>query len=219
MKPLIVFSGIDSAGKSTQIDLLRKHYLTNIIRHKVIWSRGGYTTGFETIKNIMRFFFRKKLPDPGRNKNRQEMFDKKSVSKIWYLFAMLDLIRLYAITFRIYRFFGVTIIADRYLWDTYVDYKMSLKNINLEKSILWKLAVFLSPKTDKSILLFVSPEVSFQRSIDKSEPHFDSLEVRKSRIEIYTKLASNHKWNLTLNTEISDVNMTFSSIKECIYGI
>ena len=219
MKPLIVFSGIDSAGKSTQIDLLRKHYLTNKIRHKVIRSRGGYTSGFETIKNILRFFFRKKLPDPGRNKNRQEMFDKKSVSKIWYMFAMLDLIRLYSITFRFYRFFGFTIIADRYLWDTYVDFKMSLKNINLEKSILWKLAVLVSPKTDKSILLFVSPEVSFQRSIDKKEPQFDSLYVRKLRIEIYQDLANNKKWQLILNTEYVDANTTFKRIEGHLYGI
>ena len=83
------------------------------------------------------------------------MFEKKSVSKIWYILGMLDLIRLYAITFRIYRFLGVTIIADRYIWDTYVDFKMSLRNINLEKSILWKIAVKLSPTPKKTILFLL----------------------------------------------------------------
>ncbi|BCR36096.1 dTMP kinase [Mariniplasma anaerobium] len=219
MKKLIVFSGIDSAGKSTQIDLLKNELAKKKIRYKVIWSRGGYTAWFEFMKNFLRIILSKKLPKPGRNEDRKQMFEKKSVSKIWYILGMLDLIRLYAITFRLYRVFGITIIADRYLWDTYVDFKMSLKNINLEKSLLWKLAILLSPKADKSIILYVSPEVSYKRSIDKNEPHFDSLEIRENRMFIYKNLMIHKKWKIEIDTEKQDINFTFMQIKDFIYGI
>jgi thymidylate kinase len=219
MKQIIVFSGIDSAGKSTQIDILKKEFISKKTRYKIIWSRGGYTSLFEFMKKLVRLFFGKKLPKPGRNTERQEMFNKKSVSKLWYVLAMLDLIRLYAFTFRLYRFLGITIIADRYLWDTYVDFNISLGNINLSKSILWKIAVLLSPKPRKSILLYVSPEVSFQRSVDKNEPHFDELSVRENRIRYYESLIIEGKWKLVIDTEKESVKNTSQKIKEYIYGI
>ena len=219
MKPIIVFSGIDSAGKSTQIRLLKTEFMENHLRHKVIWSRGGYTSGFETVKKIMRFIFRKKLPNPGRNIGRQVLFDKKPVTKIWYVLAMLDLIRLYAITFRIYRLFGFTIVADRYLWDTYVDFKMSLKNVDIDKSILWKIAVFLSPTPKKAILLYVSPEVSFQRSKEKKEPYFDTLEIRTRRVETYLSLIEKKKWTLVIDTETKDIQSTYKEIEGHIHGL
>lgn len=219
MKKLIVFSGIDSAGKSTQIELLKKHLYEKNIRFKVIWSRGGYTSIFEFLKNAIRMVFGKKLPDPGRNASRQNMFEKKSVSKIWYILGMLDLIRLYFFSFRLYRLFGYTIIADRYLWDTYVDFKISLKNIDIEKSFLWKLAVKLSPKPYKSILLYISPETSFQRSILKDEPHFDSLEIRSKRIGIYDTLISLQKWGYVVNTEKVGEIQTQGLLRDYIDGI
>lgn len=219
MKPLISFSGIDSAGKSTQISLLSSYFDKQNKKYKIIWSRGGYTSFFEFIKKLMRFLLKKKLPSPGRNIERQGMFDKKIISKIWYFIAILDLIRLYAITYRFYRLFGYTIIADRYLWDTYIDFKISLKNINIDKSVLWKLAVFFSPKPKKSILLYISSSISFQRSIEKNEPYFDTLDIRVARIELYSYLIKKNKWDLIINTETNDKIKTFTEIKDKLYGI
>ena len=52
---LIEFSGLDCAGKSTQIDLLKKDLENGGLVVKVVWSRGGYTPGIMWLKNLVRW--------------------------------------------------------------------------------------------------------------------------------------------------------------------
>jgi len=57
---IIVFSGVDCAGKSTQIELLKKEFLSQGVTAQSLWSRGGYTPGFELFKKFLRIIFGKK---------------------------------------------------------------------------------------------------------------------------------------------------------------
>ena len=47
---IVAISGLDGAGKSTQIDLLSKSLSAKGVRVRFLWARGGYTPGFEFIK-------------------------------------------------------------------------------------------------------------------------------------------------------------------------
>ena len=58
---IIVFSGVDCAGKSTQIELLKKEFLGQGIESQSLWSRGGYTPGFELLKKLLRIVIGKKV--------------------------------------------------------------------------------------------------------------------------------------------------------------
>ena len=68
---LIVFSGTDGAGKSTQIRELKKYFSSKEKKLNVIWARGGYTPGFEFLKGLIRKLSPKSLPQPGNSTSRQ----------------------------------------------------------------------------------------------------------------------------------------------------
>ena len=196
---LISFSGIDSSGKSTYIKYLVNEFEQQRIKYKVIWSRGGYTSGFEILKNFLRLILGKRLPQSGVSEKRTKMLSSKKISNVWYTIAMIDLIRLYTIAFRIYKILGYTIICDRYIWDTYVDFTFGYKDM-LNKR-LWKILEKCYRKPDISFYFFISPEESLKRSIEKNEPFADSIERRIERVEIYTFLRMSQKWDICISTE------------------
>lgn len=213
---MITFSGIDSSGKSTYIDFLKSHFDEMDIKYKVVWSRGGYTNTFEIIKKIVRLIAKKKLPKSGHSKQRDEMFQKKSVSNLWYVIGMLDLIRLYAITFRLYRLLGYTLICDRYIWDTYVDFTLQFSEEKLNKSILWKILEKTSRKPNVSFFFYISADESLRRSIIKNEAYAESLDQRKKRIDIYQNLNRKGFWSNSISTEEKPIENTWSGIKGVI---
>lgn len=196
---IICFSGIDSCGKSTQIRLIENYFEGKNIRYKNIWSRGGYTNWFEFIKQWARKLSFGKLPPSGNNKKRTEMFENSKFQKIWLCIALLDLIRLYAVTFRFNCLLEYNIICDRYLWDTYIDFKLAFPDINLEKHILWKILCKLAVKPDISIIITISPEESWERSALKEEPFSETLEKREEREALYKRLIREDKWMWVIN--------------------
>lgn len=182
---IIVFSGADNAGKSTQIDLL----ISSISKsgHSVysIWSRGGYTPGFEFVKKTLRIILGKKAIPSGKDDNRDRLISNLLVSRLWLFLAMLDLLVLYAISIRIKSLFGRVVICDRYLGDTSIDFSLNFPNSNFEKMWMWKLLVAFSPKPDIGLLFNLPIEESIHRSRLKKEPFPDSKEVLVQRLKIY----------------------------------
>ena len=52
---LLTFSGLDGAGKSTQINLLVDWFEKRGNKVSCLWARGGYTPGFEILKRFALF--------------------------------------------------------------------------------------------------------------------------------------------------------------------
>jgi len=215
MSHIIVVSGIDSSGKSTQIKNIEKYFRSLGIRYKVVWSRGGYTSWFQWIKNTVRKVNPSSLPPPGLNYERELVFRNTMIQRLWLFTAILDLIRLYSITLRFYRLIGYNIICDRYLWDTFIDFKMNFPNIEFEKWLLWKLLVILAPKPKISILVTISPEESMRRSKLKNEPFSESMERREKRYTFYMELINEGKWQYIINGERT-IEEIWKDIREII---
>ncbi|MBA7554334.1 Thymidylate kinase [subsurface metagenome] len=185
---LIIFSGLDGAGKSTQIEFLIDYLRSRGRSLKFIWTRGGYTSLFNGFKNLLRKLLGKRVPPPGRNEKRERVMRSKRVQRLWLIIALLDLLRVYAFQIRFWLWFGKIVICDRYLIDTLIDFKINFRNQNVERWFLYKLLLWASPRTDISFLMLIPVEESLKRSSRKREPFPDSRRVLVKRLSMYQKL-------------------------------
>lgn len=190
---MIVFSGLDCSGKSTQIAILRNKVSSKKKKPYVFWSRGGYTPGIQMLKDLFRKVGGKKLPKPGKTKKREEAFSRPIVRKIWLFLALLDLIYFYAIFLRFKELFGYSVICDRYILDTSIDFKLNFPQENVENWLTWKFLNFVALVPKHTFVSLIPVEVSVLRSKDKFEPFPDSPEVLQKRLEYYTNALSKNK--------------------------
>lgn len=186
---IIAVSGIDGAGKTTQIDALLKYFKSKNIKAVRLWSRGGYTPLYCLLKSAIRYFLKKKLPPSGKTEKREKMLQSKRISGVWLTIAIVDLIVFYAFYMRIVNhLFRTTVIADRYLMDTLIDFRINFKNVRFYKWILWKVLVFVAPRPSHSFLLTISYKEAELRAELKKEPFADSDKIRKLRYRYYNRL-------------------------------
>lgn len=201
---MIAFSGLDGAGKSTQIALLIDFYKTKKIKTRMFWSRGGYTPGMERLKVLMRRFNNSTIPkERGQSAKRDKSFSNKYIRKTWVTLSIIDLLFYYTIYIRIIEFFGIVVICDRYLLDTLLDFKRNFPQENIQEWFLWRLLMKVSTTPKKHFILTISVKESQYRSISKNEPFPDSIETLKFRLDEYFKYANNYKFVVEINCENS----------------
>ena len=182
---MIAISGLDGAGKSTQIELLKDYFEGQGGKVKYFWSRGGYTPGMQAFKDFMRKFSSKKMPSQGPSKERDQSFSNPLVRKVWLSLAILDLVFFYGIYVRFKSFTGVKVICDRYIIDTSIDFRLNFPDENVDKWLIWKSMVFIAMRPKKHFVFTIPVEESLRRSKQKEEPFPDSEETLKTRLNDY----------------------------------
>lgn len=204
-------SGIDGAGKSTQlnrlIDLLKQQNITAVS----LWTRGGHTSGINLLKNLGRKLAGGKLPPSGNSPQREQMLGKRWIQKIWLTIAILDLIWIYGVRIRLWLQQGKTVVCDRYLWDTLIDFNIMFPGIEIEKWILWKMLVFIAPRPQQQFLLMIPLELSEKRCTQKYEPFPDTPDKRRRRYSLYLDAATRREWTVIDSTR--SVDSVFADIQ------
>jgi len=211
---LVTFSGIDSSGKSTQIENLQDYYRGHGISFALRWSRGGYTPGINLLKKAIRLSPKEIIPTPGDFEKNNEQVKRPIISKIWLNISILDLILYYGIWFRLLLLKYNVVIADRYIWDSLIDFKLKFSQYNIENMLLWKLLSKINKRPEKSIMLTLNADESLARSIKKKEPFMESLYIRQARINHYLLFIEQNKWGHVVDghQSIDDVFLTICDV-------
>lgn len=158
----VSFSGIDGAGKSTQIEALRERLLQSGLRVSMLafWDDVSMLTGVREFSGHTLFKGEKGVGSPDKPVNRRD----KNV-RSWYMTTVrfflyfLDALSLCAVVAKQRRSDADVIIFDRYLHD-------ELANLKLESGISRAYAHFLltiTPQPDIAYLLDADPEQARKR--------------------------------------------------------
>ena len=154
MSKIISFSGIDGAGKSTQVELLAKYLKSK--HKKVIVTQELF--GYFLLKPLIKLL-RDATKSPSKGPVKK---NKSGIIKVWFIFAFIDIWIGYI--FRVkpmlekYDF----ILADR----SYVDIWANLLYYGYLPDFAFKNLIKLLPKTDTAFMLVISAEKAKQRSDD-----------------------------------------------------
>lgn len=207
---MISFSGVDCCGKSTQIQKLCEDLEKHYVKYEVVWSRGGYTPGIEFVKKMIR---RGKTENKERRAEESAKVQSNSkMRKLLFVASLIDLWRFYTISLRL-KGIGKVIICDRYIWDTYIDFKMKYPEYDFENDFWWKLTLKTMVKPSPSFCLFIPAETSMYRSTLKDEPFPESVEVRQERIDWYIRELKNNRWQYEIDATKS-VEEVYAQISE-----
>jgi thymidylate kinase len=198
---LITFSGLDGAGKSTQIEWLKNDLQQRGYVTRTVWARGGYTPGIEGLKRLARRLLRRKLPPSGHSAQRSQTFGKSWVRWLWLSLAILDLIWVYSAQLRWWKWRGQAVICDRYVWDTLIDFRLNFPHEGVERWLLWRLLIRSAPKPDAAFVMLIPVEESLRRSDLKGEPFRDSADVLSRRLQQYQLLLPSNKWDMLNGNE------------------
>ena len=195
---MISFSGIDCSGKSTQIELLCNELKKQNKRYQVIWSRGGYTPGIQFLKDLISKD-RSGMTKEERIQYSEKVNSNSAKRKLLFTASLMDLWLYYSVVLRFKELMGITVICDRYIWDTYIDFKMKYPDYDFEKGFWWKLTLKTMLKPKPSFVFFIPAEESMRRSDLKDEPFPEPIEIRKERIERYMNELKNNRWDCVID--------------------
>ena len=204
MGGLIAISGIDCAGKSTQIERLADALSARGHRPAHLWYRPGYSPVLDGTRALVRRLRPGMLPSPGDRTAHARAFERPAVRRAWITMAVTDTVAQYGVRLRALRLAGRTVICDRYIDDAMLDLQLRFPEAAGEGSLLERAVRLACPAADHSFLLWLPRQEMLRRMAMKNEPFPDPPERRDERFRAYEVLASSGRFEVVDATRSID---------------
>lgn len=195
---LITVSGIDCAGKSTQIALLAEALRAHgHQRVRVFWYRPGYSDELDALRALVRRVRPGALPRAeSAPEARARLFDKGSVRHTWLAMALVDTLAQYGAKLRAFLARGETVICDRYVHDGLLDLKLKFPELGDLHDVFARTLPKMCPTPDTALLLMLPKHVMLERMAQKREPFPDSEAIRDARYAAYEELGRSGRFHV-----------------------
>jgi len=197
---LVSFSGVDGAGKSTQIENLLSHLRDAGLRVRLLafWDDVAVLKGLRETSSHALFNSEKGIGAPGKPVNRRD----KNV-RTWYMTPVrfflyfLDAVWLRTVLSRALNADADVVVFDRYIYD-------ELANLNLQSGFtraFVRVLLWLSPKPEVAYLLDADPVAARER---KPEYPLDFIQLSRAS---YLKLSRMANMNVMPAGSVEEVKM------------
>jgi thymidylate kinase len=137
--------------------------------------------------------------------------------KLLFVASLIDLWLFYSVVLRLKELTGKVVICDRYIWDTYIDFKLKYPEYKFENGFWWNLTLKTMLKPKQSFCLFIPAEESMRRSELKEEPFPEEIVIRKERIKRYLEELENNRWDYVIDAT-KPIREVYQQIVEYIEG-
>jgi thymidylate kinase len=189
MSIFITFSGVDCAGKTTQLDRLVSRLESRGVSVSRVWHRPGYSAWLNRLRALIRRFRPSALPTAEQAEERERIFQSARVQGAWVSMAIVDLLFQYALRVRLQRGVRGVALSDRYLADAMLDLRLRFPQLASYLVLPEVLLRAACPRPDAAILLVLPWEEVRRRAELKAEPFPDPEPVRRRRHEAYMELS------------------------------
>ena len=109
------------------------------------------------------------------------------------------------------------ILADRYFWDSYIDFLMKYSEFDFETWLVWKITHTICLKPKQSVIYVIPAELSMYRSTLKDEPWPEPEEMRRERIKLYMEQIKRNRWTYVIDATKS-IEEVFGDTKEKLFN-
>ena len=154
------------------------------------------------------------MDEEQKKEYRAEVYQNRKKKFLLLTASILDLWWYWGIYYRILDRKHRVLICDRYVWDTYIEFRTEFSEFDIDRWLIWKIAARCAPKPAHSFMFYITAEESFRRDNAKGDKDRDELDRKREKVDKYMQLISEGKWDTVI-----DGTRTKESIFDEVRGI